>query len=193
MRACTAVITEISWNNDNGADEAYRAEIEFISGEDWNKELRCLFGELAGMGEGGAADADYEVAKAKLKAVYPELAKDMKNLLDSSSPGTLVGEPCAQAVLGKTLCISDSSSVHFMAKLQKYIDSKDKDDNKRGRKRGDHDAGAEGKADHAMEFWPLIKVVRLYLKSDVLSTGLVLVDLVSGPSDLVTFHVNGAC
>ena len=43
MRACTAVVTEISWNT---ADRAYRAEIEFISIEDWKKELTVLFKDL---------------------------------------------------------------------------------------------------------------------------------------------------
>ena len=36
MRACTAVVTELSYNYE---DAAYRAEIEFISPADWRKEL----------------------------------------------------------------------------------------------------------------------------------------------------------
>lgn len=43
MRACTAVITEISYNTDT---MPYRAEIEFIDPEDWRRELKILFQEL---------------------------------------------------------------------------------------------------------------------------------------------------
>ena len=40
MRACTAVVTEISYNN---GGEQYRAQIEFISHADWARELTTLF------------------------------------------------------------------------------------------------------------------------------------------------------
>jgi hypothetical protein len=44
MRACTAVVTEISYNNET--DSPYHAKIEFITAEDWNKELRVLYQDL---------------------------------------------------------------------------------------------------------------------------------------------------
>jgi len=43
MRACTAVITEISYNQ--GA-ESYRAEIDFVDAEDWRYEVQILFDEI---------------------------------------------------------------------------------------------------------------------------------------------------
>lgn len=50
MRACTAVVTEISYNNEN--DDPYRASIEFITAEEWERELRVLFQDLIdGSGE----------------------------------------------------------------------------------------------------------------------------------------------
>lgn len=50
MRACTAVVTEISYNNENG--NPYRASIEFITATEWEKELRVLFQDLMdGSGE----------------------------------------------------------------------------------------------------------------------------------------------
>lgn len=50
MRACTAVVTEISYNKEN--DDPYRASIEFISPAEWEKELRVLFQDLMdGSGE----------------------------------------------------------------------------------------------------------------------------------------------
>lgn len=43
MRACTAVVTEISYND---GEEPYRAQIEFISSAEWEKELKTLFQDL---------------------------------------------------------------------------------------------------------------------------------------------------
>ena len=43
MRACTAVVTEISYNYE---EEPYRAQIEFISVAEWEKELRALVQDL---------------------------------------------------------------------------------------------------------------------------------------------------
>lgn len=50
MRACTAVVTEISYNKENNVP--YRASIEFITAAEWEKELRVLFQDLIdGSGE----------------------------------------------------------------------------------------------------------------------------------------------
>lgn len=43
MRACTAVVTELSFNHSNNEAAKYRAEIEFIKPEEWRKELNVLF------------------------------------------------------------------------------------------------------------------------------------------------------
>ena len=42
-RACTAVVTELSFNHSNNEAAKYRAEIEFIKPEEWRKELNVLF------------------------------------------------------------------------------------------------------------------------------------------------------
>ncbi|USW48465.1 Putative P-loop containing nucleoside triphosphate hydrolase, dynamin [Septoria linicola] len=46
MRACTAVVTELSYNYSNIDTAKYRAEIEFIKPEEWRKELNVLFQEV---------------------------------------------------------------------------------------------------------------------------------------------------
>lgn len=46
MRACTAVVTEMSYNNSTVENASYRAEIEFIRAQDWRKELEILFEEV---------------------------------------------------------------------------------------------------------------------------------------------------
>lgn len=52
MRACTATIIEIVWDEASGAEEKFCAEIEFISSEEWETELQCLFRALKSGGEG---------------------------------------------------------------------------------------------------------------------------------------------
>lgn len=41
MRACTAVVTEMSRNDGTDPFSKYRAEIEFISRTDWGRRWRC--------------------------------------------------------------------------------------------------------------------------------------------------------
>lgn len=80
MRACTAVVTELSWNNSEDETAKYRAAIEFIKPEDWEKELSILFEELLdGSGnvskEASNADSEAGIAYAKIKAgSWPQLS-----------------------------------------------------------------------------------------------------------------------
>jgi hypothetical protein len=46
MRACTAVVSEISWNSSEDENSKYRADIEFIQAADWEKDLRISLTEL---------------------------------------------------------------------------------------------------------------------------------------------------
>ena len=46
MRACTAVVTEMSWNSSEDESEKYRGAIEFINYSDWEKDLRISLTEL---------------------------------------------------------------------------------------------------------------------------------------------------
>lgn len=78
MRACTAVVTEISYNT---GPHRYRAEIDFISSTDWEKELRLLFQDIGDAGEEAIDEADAAVAVAKIKAVY---GKKYTNLLSKN-------------------------------------------------------------------------------------------------------------
>jgi hypothetical protein len=46
MRACTAVVTELSWNSSDDENAKYRSEIKFIQASDWEKDLRISLTEL---------------------------------------------------------------------------------------------------------------------------------------------------
>lgn len=91
-------------------------------------------------------------------SVYPQKTKEV---LAKSSVEDLLNDPAIKKVLGTTMTIERSKSDTFYKALQNIIDSKEK---KKGEKK-------------EMEYWPLIKVVKLYTKADALSTGAVIVDL----------------
>ena len=166
MRACTAVVTEISYNYQ---EHTYRAEIEFISPDDWERELNVLFQDILD-GEGKISrecykeDTDAGIAYAKIKAVYPHKTKDE---LAKSDIKTLLQE--ISHILGRSRDIKETDSMIFYHKLQNFVDSKEK---MTGRK--DKDGRREK---NEREFWPLIRVVRLYVRSPALATGAVVVDL----------------
>ncbi|ORY18048.1 hypothetical protein BCR34DRAFT_474147 [Clohesyomyces aquaticus] len=172
MRACTAVVTEISWNYNTEPSSKYRAEIEFIAAADWEKELHALMKEfLTDNGtlskEASDQGTDAGVAWAKFHAVYPKVAKDM---LGDCGVSGLMTEKSVQNVLGTTLKINKANPEPFYRELQKYVDSKEKSTGK--------DKDKENrKLIHSMEYWPLIKVVKIYVRAPALSTGAVIVDL----------------
>jgi len=168
MRACTASPTEISYNYSDDPTALYEAEVEFITADDWIRELRVLFSDLLAPSgeisrEATTADTDAGIAYAKLRAVYPQKTREM---LATGSPEAFARETRVRNVLGTVKSIKQSSAPALYQQLQRYVDSKEKTtDTKR--------------AEIDMEFWPLIKVVRIHTKAVALSTGAVIVDLVS--------------
>ncbi len=170
MRACTAVVTEMSWNDAGEEENRYQAAIEFIQPADWAKELEILFADMIDANgkvsrECYVADSEASIAYAKIKAVYPKLSRDD---LANSTIEKLMEDSVVQSVLGTVRDIKESDPEKFYRRLQHYVDSKEK-----------VTAEKKSKKDEVkqMEFWPLIKVVKIYTKADALSTGAVVVDL----------------
>jgi hypothetical protein len=174
MRACTAVITELAYNNSDREDEKYRAEIHFISTDEWTKELRTMLDDMQTSQlspENQSTDSDASIAYQKIRSAYPSLKSDQ---VKSGEIGAeeLMQDPSINEVPGTVKQITSSTSKEFLGLLKKFIDSKEKT---RGRK----------KEPDAMEYWPLIKLVKIFIRSPVLESGLVLVDLVSDFSSLL--------
>ncbi|KIW12407.1 hypothetical protein PV08_09684 [Exophiala spinifera] len=170
MRACTAVVTEISYNYDDSIP--YRAEIEFISREDWHKMLKVLFQDLLdGSGQVSREctneDSESGIAYAQVKAVYPKLTKEeMANVpIDRLMAHDNV------KCLGTTRKVENYDASDFYKSLQAYVDSKEKSGARKD------NGEKEKRKPREMEFWPLIRVVRLYVKAAALATGAVIVDL----------------
>ncbi|KAL9103543.1 MAG: hypothetical protein Q9163_001421 [Psora crenata] len=166
MRACTAVVTEISYNE---GCQPYRAEIEYISPADWERELKLLFQDLLD-GDGNVfrefanENANARIAYAKIKAVYPHKTIDD---LAKSNIETMLRD--VSHILGNITDIEETDSFRFYRKLQDFIDSKQKSTSNKDKE--------VGKDERKREFWPLIRVVRLYVRSPALATGAVIVDL----------------
>lgn len=174
MRACTAVVTEMSYNASNEPSRKYRAEIEFITRDDWEKEVATLMKEF--MTETGAVsrdvadeNSDAGIAWAKFHSVYPKKTRDS---LNECTVESLMSERSVLAILGTTKKINSAHPNSFYQQLQKYVDSKEKVTKKGKTKDSD-----KPKKSFEMEHWPLIKVVKIYVKAPALSTGAVIVDL----------------
>ena len=166
MRACTAVVTEISYNYD---EVPYRAQIEFITLADWEKDLKTLLEDLLDSDgkvsrDSKNEDTDAGIAYAKIKAVYPRKTKED---IANTTVATMLRE--VSHVLGSSRYINEKDSLLFYKRLQSFVDSKEKSTGKE-----DKDKKKERRE---MEFWPLIRVVRIYVKSSALATGAVIVDL----------------
>ncbi|KAI0396243.1 hypothetical protein F5Y17DRAFT_420083 [Xylariaceae sp. FL0594] len=167
LRACTASPIEISFNHSDDPEELYRAEIEFISAEAWTRDLQYMFSDLLDASgkisrEASSLEGDAGVAYQKIKAVYPQKTKDM---LARASPEELAQEPAVRRVLGTRKLLKAGTAKNLYSRLQQYVDSKEK-----------LSAGGIRK-DATMEYWPLMKVIRIFTKADALSTGAVVVDL----------------
>jgi hypothetical protein len=153
MRACTAVVTEISYNDSEDEANKYRAEIEFIEPADWEKELSVLYDEITDANgnishECFREDSDASIAYAKISAVYHKHTKEM---LIESSVADLMRVRHVQNLLGSVKHLNYSDVGEFYRKLQFYVDSKEKVISE---KTGNVNPFAE----RPLEYWPLIKV-----------------------------------
>lgn len=137
--------------------------MEFITADDWANELKILFMDLLdsnGQVSSSASNPDTEagIAYARVRAVYPSMTREM---LAKSTVAILANEPAVRELLGSVQELNETKASALSKGLQRFVDSKEKTHGKK------------------MEFWPLVKVVRIYTKASALSTGAVIVDLVS--------------
>ncbi|KAK2014761.1 hypothetical protein LZ32DRAFT_527996 [Colletotrichum eremochloae] len=176
MRACTAVITEILWNQSEDPAKKYRAEIEFITQTEWTTEVTALHRDMLDANGRISSDvrnpdSDAGIAYAVLKTVYPQHTDAQ---LRDADPVVLASFSKVKEVIGKTKVVEEAECNSFYPKIQSFVDSEEK--------HGENDSETANATpqQRSMAFWPLIKVVRVFLKSDVVSTGVVLVDLPGG-------------
>jgi peptidoglycan hydrolase CwlO-like protein len=119
--------------------------------------------------EVGDETTDAGIAWAKFHSVYPKKTRDS---LSDCTVESLMSEKSVLAVLGTTKRINTRYPHSFYQQLQRYVDSKEK-----VAKKGKDKDKDKPKKKFDMEYWPLIKVVKIYVKALALSTGAVIVDL----------------
>lgn len=199
MRASTAVVTEVAYNDHSAAK--YRAEIEFVCRASWNQELKVLVRDMNDHGrgeeilppEGDVSRSEAAAAVEKIRAVYPMLS--VEEIMDSSAEDLCDREILAGEVLGETVVIENEDARVFSRALAAYIDSKGikkRTPNPNNSNNGNASGDVKGKApmrtifDNSItstpsttEYWPFVRVVRIYVKAKALSTGATLVDLPS--------------
>ncbi|TGO57912.1 hypothetical protein BOTNAR_0191g00080 [Botryotinia narcissicola] len=162
MRASTSVVTEISWNDSEDPEKAFRAEIEFISEKEWKAEMDILLDDLknATKGEDVSINTGSEAstAFAKISAVCPGVTLDkLRGMTSEELFHEIEG---VSNYLDCNLDISDSKAKSFSQQINSYIDSNNKQASSKG-----------------ISYWPLVRCVRIYTKAKILRHGLVLVDL----------------
>lgn len=160
MRACTATITEISYNKGKAK---YRAIIEFLTRDEWRDELEkglaVLFDETGRIVKDATnEDSEAGVFYSKIRAIYSDLTREA---IEHSTVESLLAHKEVQ-VLDRKEEFEDNDSTKFAKKLQRVIDSKD-----RGHRGSSRD----------IAYWPIIKRVQLRVRAKALSTGVTLVDL----------------
>ncbi|KAF7899573.1 hypothetical protein EAF00_003909 [Botryotinia globosa] len=172
--ASTAVIVEISYSNSEDPERMYSATIEGVSKSEIQQELEELYEDMAawnlGVGEEEeeeeeeGEEPDTEIMQrmqntvSKYKCVFAEL----KTLDDwaKTSVDKLLATTSAQLLMDKKRTITKDNVKEFAASIKPFIDtSKTKD----------------GGVGHSL--WPLVKVVRLFIKAPILKAGIVFVDL----------------
>ena len=123
MRASTSVAVELPWNESEAPKEAYRAEVEFCTAEEWATEFDIIRNDIQSRPEGEKLAAgfisDSGVGVAKLKAVYP--GTQITELLEMTKEDTLVDEHLSN-ILGKTKSISNASSKEFHKNINRAVD-----------------------------------------------------------------------
>ncbi|KAK1535551.1 hypothetical protein CPAR01_09093 [Colletotrichum paranaense] len=176
MRTCTVAVAKISCNGSNDTAKKYRAEIELVTQAEGTAEVVALHRDiLDNRGKLSPdiknADSDAGIAYSILKAAYPQHT-DMQ--LRDVDPVVLANFVKVREVIGKTKVIEEAECAPFYAEISAFVES----EKKRNKSRTEGD-GAEPE-ELEMAYWPLIRVVRVFLKSEVVSTGVVIVDLPGG-------------
>ncbi|KAF3218989.1 hypothetical protein TWF679_000400 [Orbilia oligospora] len=177
--ACTCVATEFGGRTSDMHSKFY-AIVEYISREDFEQEVQALRQEI--QDKGGTIDYDedndldttmessdtrsqyttdgsslqsYDAAIDKLKALFPGFQERDLSGISEKVRALYETEPLKS---GKRVIESNNDS-EFVDEVFKVVSAKN------------------GSSGNEPELWPLVKVVKIYLDSDVLRTGAVLVDL----------------
>jgi hypothetical protein len=147
-------------------DKAFIAEVVYITPAEWREELQSIFEDLEQASTNEEDNAVDEEQKErikqsldKIKCVYPHI--NTRSKLESTSIDYLLESPEVCNVLGSTRTIEKRTRAQLSDAIRPCIDSGDNSDS---------------------SHWPIVKLVRIFIKSSILEPGIILVDL-PGNSD----------
>jgi hypothetical protein len=164
----TAVPVEVSYNIDDDPTSRFKAVIEGISSSEFTKEVEDLFEYKQRYDTGLESDEDevddemYQPMLntfAKIKWLYPILQSI--DDLNKTSAKKLLSEPHVKKMLDSKTSVNATTESTFAQQIKQYIESSKP---KEGEKA-------------SISLWPLVKVVKIYVKADILKPGIILVDL----------------
>ena len=169
--ASTAVPVEVSYNYSDDPSKKYRVVIEGISRAEFTKEIENLFEDKYtwdNRTELEKKDPDYDLLQGindtfeKIKCLYPQL-QELSDL-DKTSAEMLLSHPAVVRLLdSKQQFVSDCLE-SFASVVKNYIEA--------------NSAKDEAACPTArISVWPLVKVVKIFTKADLLRRGITLVDL----------------
>ncbi|KAI0370298.1 hypothetical protein BV20DRAFT_966971 [Pilatotrama ljubarskyi] len=163
MKACTAFVTEIAYARGNGLE----AEVEFLSKEEWEEEVRLLIGDL-NHPKNHEADDVVAAARAKIEAVYPSFTVD--DLSRMTPEQLIMSNSMLPLCLGNSTRVIAKDSTQLSLELSRYLGHEpDASPSDLPDTAGSHTAPPA--------YWPLVRHVRIYVDSPILACGAVLVDL----------------
>ncbi|KAK6604528.1 hypothetical protein H4I96_05110 [Botrytis cinerea] len=141
MRASTSVVTEISWNDSDDPEKAFRAEIEFISETEWKEEMDVLLDDLKNATKGEdvsvKSGSQASTAFAKISAVWPGVTlSKLKGMTSQELFDQIDG---VSNILDCHLEIAKPKAKPFSREISKYIDSNNKQ-----------------KSSNEISYWPLV-------------------------------------
>lgn len=153
-QACTAVPIEVLWNGSE--DIPYKAEIDYITEADWRYDIENARSVLDN-GADPVGDASNPIDK--VLAVYPQLTEG--DLIEMTTDDVLASDDIRN-LLGRREVMNYTDRKAFEKELRSKLVPRPS--NKVSKKQ-------------QAASWPLVSVVRLYVASDILRGGLVLVDV----------------
>ncbi|KAI1364099.1 hypothetical protein F5Y08DRAFT_353801 [Xylaria arbuscula] len=153
--AATAVQCKVSFNHDERPEYAFRCRVTFQSRETLEARLQQFFDDISTRDELRILDSSSIEDDEALHEIEGKL-------LPSRLDGVLSANPAALKLLGTVKTFNSSDAKEISLAMKPYMDST----------MGNHDS-----SNGRFAAWPLIEEVELFMKSEILQNGVVLVDL----------------
>lgn len=178
VEAATATVCRVSWNYDDTPGHEFQALVIFRSKEDVIQELDWVLSAAKDRKEVKQQESDNgeerldainelnHIISAEIGRICAAFGLDENQIedIDRTAESILADHHAIANLLGTTQSIYFSDAEKFAVDVKPYLDSTP--------------------TPWGITAWPLIEEVRLYIRSDILKYGLVLVDL-PGLSDTV--------